>query len=327
MSDADAALLDCDLPLANPRRGKVRMVYDGETVGGEPVTVLIATDRLSAFDVVMPTGVPGKGELLTRMAAFWFGLIGRHFGKALRHHLLSTDPDDLAGVSDEQRARLRGRLMLGRRCRVVPIECIARGYLAGSGWAEYQRSGTVCGVELPPGLREGERLAQPIFTPATKAATGHDENIPFERACDVVGGELMHTLRQHTLDVYRLGHDHAEARGVILADTKLEFGLPLDAAGGPADGAEPILIDEVLTPDSSRFWPAEGYAPGRAQPSFDKQFVRDYLQGLADAGEWDKQPPGPTLPDELIARTAARYAEAFERLTGEAFRPPAQAVD
>lgn len=216
--------------------------------------------------------------------------------------------------------------MLGRRCRVVPIECVARGYLAGSGWKEYQETGKVCGVEIPGagGLREGDRLPEPIFTPATKAAEGHDENITFDRACELVGGALMEKLRDWTLRVYALGHAHAEARGIVLADTKLEFGRPLPEGGGEGDErgleeVEPILIDEVMTPDSSRFWPADRYEPGRAQESYDKQYVRDYLQTLVDAGSWDKSPPGPALPGEVVRGTAERYRHAYEALTGSAW--------
>ena len=317
------------LPLDNHRRGKVREVYDAQTRDGRPITLLVASDRLSAFDVVMPTPVPGKGRVLTELSAFWFSLIECELGGGLSHHLLSTDAEQIAGLTGSQREAICGRVMLGRRCRVVPIECVARGYLAGSGWKEYRATGEVCGVPLPAGLREGDRLPEPIFTPATKAAEGHDQNISFDQACRAVGGPLMETLRRHTLAVYRLGHDHAEARGIILADTKLEFGRPLDpsADGGPAGSggrselppeADPILIDEVLTPDSSRFWPADTYAPGGPQPSFDKQFVRDYLQGLVDAGRWDKTPPGPELPEAVVGQTYDKYAEAQRRLTGAA---------
>ncbi|MEM8739718.1 MAG: phosphoribosylaminoimidazolesuccinocarboxamide synthase [Planctomycetota bacterium] len=307
-------LMRCALPLPHPRHGKVRDVYDAQLRDGRPATLLVASDRLSAFDVVMPTGIPDKGRVLTQLSAFWFGMIEREFGGALPHHLLSTDADEIVGLDAGQREMLRGRVMLGRRCEVVPIECVARGYLAGSGWREYQRSRTVCGVELPGGLQQCERLAQPIFTPATKAAEGHDENISFARACERVGESLMTTLRELTLKVYQMGHDHAASRGILLADTKLEFGLPLDE-DGRASGP-PILIDEVLTPDSSRFWPADAYEPGRDQTSFDKQYVRNHLQKLTDEGRWHKEPPGPELPDGVVAHTAATYRHAYETLTG-----------
>ncbi len=308
-SCADAALMATDLPLPHRRGGKVRDVYDGTTADGRPCVVLVATDRLSAFDVVMPRGVPGKGKVLTATAAMWFDRLAAHFGDALPHHLLSTDPADLSGLTDAQRDTLRGRVMIGRPTDVIPIECVARGYLAGSGWKEYQRDGTVCGVTLPPGLRQCDKLPEPIFTPATKAAQGHDENISFDQACDLVGRERMEILRRRTLDVYRFGHDYAAQRGIILADTKLEFGLPRGT-----DNPAPILIDEVLTPDSSRFWPADEYEPGHDQPSFDKQFVRNYLEELVAQGKWHKQSPGPDLPDDIVAQTAARYDEAMRLL-------------
>ena len=307
------AHLDCDLPLPDHHKGKVRDVYHAEMTDGTPVTLLVASDRLSAFDVVMPTGIPGKGAVLTQLSKFWFDLIERELPDVL-HHLLSVDVADLAGVTDDQRAALRGRVMLGRRAQVVPIECVARGYLAGSGWKEYQQSQTVCGVPLPAGLKQCERLSEPIFTPATKAATGHDENVNFARAAELVGEPLMERLRDITLRLYELGRDHAAQRGILLADTKFEFGFPVDADGNT--GATPILIDEVMTPDSSRFWPADTYAPGRDQDSYDKQFVRNHLQGLVDAGAWNKEPPGPALPDDVVAGTRAKYEKAFAALTG-----------
>ncbi|MEM9881511.1 MAG: phosphoribosylaminoimidazolesuccinocarboxamide synthase [Planctomycetota bacterium] len=318
--------LQFDLPLANPRRGKVRDVYDAVTNDGEPVTLLVASDRISAYDVVMPTPVPGKGALLTELSAFWFGLIGEELGDRFGHHLVSTDADDIAGLSGAQRDAVRGRVMLGRRCRVVPIECVARGYLAGSGWREYESTGEVCGVKLPGagagagGLQRSERLPEPIFTPATKAAEGHDENITFDRAAELVGGELMEKLREWTLAVYRLAHAHAEPRGILLADTKLEFGIPVNVSGTdlPGAGAEPILIDEALTPDSSRFWPADGYRVGEDPPSFDKQYVRNHLESLVAAGRWDKRPPGPALPDDVVRNTLAKYEAARDRLMGDA---------
>lgn len=313
---APAVLLESKLTLPNHRQGKVRDVYDAQTTDGQPVTLLIASDRISAFDVVMPTGIPYKGAVLTQLSAFWFEMIGQRLGDRLQHHLVSTDPDYIAGIDDAQRQALRGRVMLGRRAKVVPIECVCRGYLAGSGWKEYQQSQTVCGVKLPAGLTQCEKLPEPIFTPATKAESGHDENISFETACAHVGIELMTKLRDLSLAIYQLGHDHAAKHGVILADTKFEFGIPLDATDG-----EPILIDEVMTPDSSRFWPADDYAPGRDQASFDKQFVRNYLQGLTDAGTWAKEPPGPPLPDRVVTGTTDKYLQAYELLTGQPYTP------
>ena len=312
MAATDNALMETDLPLPGRRQGKVRDIYDAKgSYQGKTVDALmiVASDRLSAFDVVMPNGVPGKGIVLTQISAFWFQKIKEAFGKQLQIHLLSTDPADVPGITPEQQKQLRGRIMLGRKAKVVPIECVCRGYLAGSGWKEYQQSGMVCGVKLPAGLRQCDRLPEPIFTPATKAETGHDENISFEQACQIVGSELMHKLREWTLAIYSLGHDYAADRGIILADTKFEFGrLP--------DG-QIVLVDEVLTPDSSRFWPASRYEPGREQESFDKQFVRNYLEKLVEAGKWDKTPPGPILPREVIQGTLDRYLEAYRLLTGE----------
>ncbi|MEM1210995.1 MAG: phosphoribosylaminoimidazolesuccinocarboxamide synthase [Planctomycetota bacterium] len=318
MPEPTTALLDTDLPLPGKRSGKVRDLYECTTTGGEPALALIATDRLSAFDVVMPNAPAGKGIVLTATSAHWFGLIREHFGDRLDTHVLSFDADDIAGLSGAERASIRGRVTLGKPTRVVPIECVARGYLAGSGWKEYRESGTVCGIELPAGLEESSELPEPIFTPATKAASGHDENITFDQACDAVGGGLMETLRALTLEVYAMARETALPKGLILADTKFEFGLPVDDAGEVVGGVagRPILIDEVLTPDSSRYWPADDYTPGRSQQSFDKQFVRDYLQGLTDRGEWGKTPPGPALPEAVLEQTSARYLEAYRMLTG-----------
>lgn len=316
ISPVPDAHLDCDLPLPNHRKGKVRDVYDATMTDGTPVTLLVASDRLSAFDVVMPTGIPGKGAVLTQLSKFWFDRMEQERPE-IQHHLLSVDANDIAGITDEQRQSLRGRVMLGRRAQVVPIECVARGYLAGSGWAEYQKTQTVCGVPLPAGLKQCDRLPEPIFTPATKAATGHDENVSFERAAEIVGHALMSRLRDATLTLYAMGRDHAASRGIVLADTKFEFGFPVDAAGNV--GTVPILIDEVMTPDSSRFWPADAYESGRDQDSYDKQFVRNHLQALVDDGAWDKEPPGPALPDDVVAGTRAKYEKAFEALTGTPF--------
>lgn len=298
-----------DLPLPGRRQGKVRDIYEAKSRDGDDVLLIVATDRISAFDVVMPNGIAGKGIVLTQISRFWFDHMARHLEGTLRHHLLSTDPRDVVGLDFEQTEALTGRVMIGRRCRVVPVECVVRGYLAGSGWAEYQRGGSVCGITLPPGLGQCEKLPEPIFTPATKADEGHDENISFEQACDIAGASLMAQLRDWSLAIYQAGHDYAAQRGILLADTKFEFGLPLD-------GGEPILIDELLTPDSSRFWPADQYEVGRDQPNFDKQYVRNYLQELVDAGRWGKTAPGPELPAEIVDNTRERYIEAFRRLTG-----------
>ena len=238
-------------------------------------------------------------------------MIEQKLSDRIGHHLLSTEATEVAGLNDEQRAQIKGRVMVGRRAKVVPIECVVRGYLAGSGWKEYQKSQTVCGIKLPAGLGQCQKLPEPIFTPSTKAASGHDENISFEVACETAGEEMMTKLRDVSLAVYQMAHDHAAERGIILADTKFEFGLPLDDPS-----SEAILIDEVFTPDSSRFWPAEDYEAGRDQASYDKQYVRNYLEELVSAGRWDKTPPGPILPEEIAANTLAKYLEAYRLLTG-----------
>jgi phosphoribosylaminoimidazole-succinocarboxamide synthase len=278
------------------RRGKVRDVYDlGDRL------VLVATDRLSAFDWVLPSPIPDKGRILTALTCFWLDLLG------MPHHLLSTDLADMGPAFVAQREQLEGRSCLVRKTRVIPVECVARGFLAGSGWKEYQAGGTVCGLPLPPGLRQAERLPEPIFTPATKEETGHDQNIDFDTFVERVGPDLAVTLRERTLTLYQRGADHARSRGILLADTKFEWGT---LATG-----ELILIDEVLTPDSSRFWPADAYHAGASPPSFDKQFVRDWLESTT----WDKNSPPPPLPQEVVDKTRARYVEAFERLTGQDF--------
>jgi phosphoribosylaminoimidazole-succinocarboxamide synthase len=258
----------------------------------------------------MPTPIPGKGKLLTEISTAWFTFL-RTQG-IIEDHLLSTEVPDDAGRSAADRAVLAGRTMTCRAAQVVPIECVARGYLAGSGWAEYRRSGTACGVRLPPGLRQCERLPEPIFTPATKAAEGHDENIDFARMCELVGESLATRLRDLTLAVYRVAAERALGRGLILADTKFEFGFALDARGRPTDRL--MLVDEVLTPDSSRYWPADGYEPGRDQPSFDKQYLRDWLLAEEAAGRWDRTPPGPALPTEVVERTLEKYRDAARML-------------
>ncbi len=317
-------LIETRLRLPNRRRGKVRDIYDlppdpqpragSPAVAGAPRLLIVATDRISAFDVVMPTPITGKGRLLTEIAARWFSLIAVR--RLAPTHLITTDVREVPALDAAQRDELRGRVMIGRRCRVVPIECVVRGYLDGSGWNEYQHNGAVCGVPLPPGLRRGDRLPTPIFTPATKEEVGrHDENIDFDRACAVVGAEVMTRLRDISLTIYREAHGYALAKGLILADTKFEFGFPVDAEGR-ATGEAPILIDEALTPDSSRFWDAARWAPGGEQVSFDKQFLREYLLRLVERGLWDRQAPGPELPAEVVEGTRARYQEVRDRLFG-----------
>lgn len=307
-----------DLRLPNKTTGKVRDIYPlPPGTAQEPAILLVATDRLSAFDVVLPTPLPDKGILLTEIAAFWLQMV--QAAGICDTHLLSTDPalvpDAAFAGATTTRDDLRGRTMIGRRCRVIPVECVVRGYLEGSGWKDYQNTGTICGIPLPAGLRQCERLPAPIFTPATKAEHGeHDENISFETACESVGTPLMTRLRELSIAIYDMAARHAEARGIIIADTKFEFGIPVDHAGKPTTD-QPILIDEALTPDSSRFWPADGYTPGRAQRSFDKQFVREHLETLVAAGKWDKTAPGPDLPAEVVEATLARYREARDRLT------------
>jgi len=303
------AVFRTNLSLPGRRQGKVRDVYRASDAAGASL-LIVATDRLSAFDVVMPTPIPGKGRLLTAMSLGWFEFLR---GKGIvRDHVIGADLSGVAGLSDAERAMLAGRSMLCRAAKVAPIECVARGYLAGSGWNEYRAHGTVCGLPLPAGLALSSRLPEPIFTPATKAEEGHDENISFERACELVGRPVIERLRSLTLTIYAAAAEYALARGVILADTKFEFGFALDAAGNPTD--ELILVDEVLTPDSSRYWPADGYAPGREPASFDKQFVRNHLLELVSQGRWNKEAPGPELPESVVSATIGRYEEALARL-------------
>ena len=301
------ALMTTDLALPGRRTGKVRDIYGVTLANGEPGVLIVATDRISAFDVVMANGLPGKGIVLTQISNFWFA----HFADSVNHHLVSTDIGDVRGLTDTQRRALRGRIMLCRKADVVPIECIARGYITGSGWKDYQRTGSVCGIRLPKGLRNGDRLPEPLFTPSTKAETGHDENISFDDGAALVGTELMQWLRYTTLDLYRRASAYALERGIILADTKFEFGR-IEAE------EHPLLVDEIFTPDSSRFWPADRWRPGEEQPSFDKQYVRDYLESLVKDGRWDKTPPGPKLPDDVVRSSMDRYLEAYRRLTGTA---------
>ena len=298
-------ILETNLPLPNRRQGKVRDLYDVEMPDGGQALLIVATDRVSAFDVVLANGPAGKGVVLTQISKFWFDRFGGEFD----HHLISTDAADVPGLDAAEREQIAGRLMLCRKARVLPVECIARGHLAGSGWKDYQRSGQVCGIDLPPGLRNGDRLPEPLFTPSTKADTGHDENISFDQGAAIVGRDTMQWLQDATLRLYGLAREHAFARGIVLADTKFEFGVL-------RDGATPILVDEIFTPDSSRFWPADQWRPGEEQPSFDKQYVREHLETLVAAGGWDKTPPGPALPEDVLANTMSRYLEAYRRLTG-----------
>lgn len=281
-------------------RGKVRDLYDlGDHL------LLVASDRISAFDVVLPDAIPHKGEVLTKLSLFWFDLLGQ----VVANHLVSTDVASLPFEFAPHADYLRGRSMIVRKAEVFPVECIVRGYLAGSGWKEYREAGTVCGIELPLGLRESDRLEAPIFTPSTKAKIGaHDENISYERMVEVVGEDAARELRRLSVDIYSAAREHAAARGVIIADTKFEFGL--------IDGRI-TLIDEVLTPDSSRFWPADSFEPGHGQPSFDKQYVRDWLETTG----WDKTPPPPALPREVVEATSAKYIQAYEMITGRTFEP------
>jgi phosphoribosylaminoimidazole-succinocarboxamide synthase len=276
-------------------RGKVRDVY--EVPGGK--LLVVASDRLSAFDVVMAQGIPDKGTILTQLSVFWFNF----FRGVVPHHFLTAKVEDYPAGLQAFQDQLRGRSMLVDQAKPFPIECVVRGYLAGSGWKDYRATGAVCGVKLPAGLREASKLDQPVFTPATKAQSGHDENIPWEKMVERIGSPAAEKLREYSLALYSKARDYAEGRGILLADTKFEFGLR---------GDEIILIDEALTPDSSRFWPRDGYEPGKPQPSFDKQFVRDYLESL----HWNKQPPPPALPPEVVEKTSGKYREAYRLLTG-----------
>ncbi|HEX3561044.1 MAG TPA: phosphoribosylaminoimidazolesuccinocarboxamide synthase [Pyrinomonadaceae bacterium] len=279
------------------RRGKVRDVYEVD----EERLLFVATDRISAFDCVLPTQIERKGEVLTALSRFWF----ERLAHVAPHHLITNDIERMPDAVRENADVLRGRSMLVQRTEVFPVECVVRGYLAGSGWKDYQRTGEVCGHRLPPSLRESDKLAEPIFTPATKAEVGHDENISESRMSQIVGAKVTEHLRDTTLALYREAETYARSRGIIIADTKFEFGRGRDG--------RVLLVDEALTPDSSRFWPADAYAPGGPQPSFDKQFVRDYLETLP----WDKRPPAPPLPPEVAAATTGRYLEAYRMLTGE----------
>ena len=294
-------LIVSDLPgLPRVRQGKVRDLYQ---VGDE--LLIVATDRISAFDYVLGSGIPDKGRVLTQLSAFWFartaGIVG--------NHLLSANVETFPAILAPHRAQLEGRAMLVRKTTPLAIECVARGYLSGSGWKDYVATGSLCGVRLPAGLRESDRLPEPLFTPATKAESGHDVNISEAEAAAIVGAGLLPRLKALTMALYAAGVAHAADCGIILADTKFEFGLTEDG--------ELLLIDEAMTPDSSRYWPRDTYAPGGPQASFDKQFVRDYLESI----HWDKRPPVPSLPDDVVRRTRDKYLEAFERLTGQAMEP------
>lgn len=280
------------------KRGKVRDIYDlGEHL------LIVATDRISAFDVVLPNGIPDKGKVLTRMTSFWLRTLG------IPNHLITDDVAEMPRVLNPYRSMLEGRCALVEKLEMLPVECVVRGYIAGSGWSDYRKTGQICGISLPEGLRESERLPEPIFTPATKAESGHDVNISFEVVVEMVGPKRAEEIRDRTLDVYRAALEYAIPRGILLADTKLEWGVRPE--GGPV-----VLADEVLTPDSSRFWPGSEYAPGRPQGSFDKQYVRDYLLTL----DWNLTPPGPTLPPDVVEETARKYREIYERLTEEAWK-------
>jgi len=276
-------------------RGKVRDIYElGEQL------LIVATDRISAFDCVLPTPIPRKGEVLTQLSLFWLDFLR----DLVPNHLITADVEAFPEILHQFRDQLAGRSMLVKRARMVPVECVARGYLSGSGWKDYQRTGAVCGIPLPKGLRESDPLPEPIFTPATKASSGHDINISFDEVVAMVGGPVAEQLRDLTLRIYKHAAEYARQRGIIIADTKFEFGFVDDQL---------VLADEVLTPDSSRFWPADQYEPGRPQPSFDKQYVRDYLESIG----WNKQPPAPELPLHVVENTSAKYLEAYQRLTGK----------
>ena len=282
------------------RSGKVRELYDLEEG-----YLIVATDRISAFDCILPNGIPDKGKILTQLSAWWFS----RFGSEINHHVLSTDVREFPARLAPYQSLLEGRSMLVRKTKVLPVECVARGYLIGSGWKEYAAGGSVCGLTLRPGYQLADRLDQPIFTPATKADEGHDENITYERMVEIVGSALAAELKATTLALYRKAADYAQTRGILLADTKFEFGI--DAQG------QLRLIDEILTPDSSRYWPADHYQPGSSPASYDKQFVRDWLEQTG----WDKNSPPPPLPDDVVQHTSARYIEAYEQLTGATFHP------
>jgi phosphoribosylaminoimidazole-succinocarboxamide synthase len=295
---AERALTEIDLPLRKVASGKVREMFE---VSGDRL-MIVSTDRISAFDVVMNEGIPDKGRVLTALTLVWLDLLG----DVCPHHLISDSAEDLRSELADDYEKVRGRAMLVKRLDMLPVEFVVRGYLAGSGWKDYQATGSLCGIPLPEGLRQAEELPEPLFTPATKETDGHDVNISEDQAADICGPENLKQGKEYALELYRRGREHARARGIILADTKFEFGL--------LDG-EVVLGDEVLTPDSSRFWPADSWKPGESPPSFDKQYLRDWLE----QSEWDKSPPPPTVPDDVVMGTRARYVEAYERLSDETF--------
>jgi len=296
MASNDTVLLETSIPyLKLHNKGKVREIFEIDNN-----LLLVATDRISAFDVILPNGIPHKGSVLTQMSEFWFELIG----ELTENHLITTSIDEIDKITEEDRALLRGRSMLVKKVDVIPVECIVRGYLAGSGWKEYKEHGTVCKINLPDNLKESDKLPEPIFTPSTKAESGHDENISFEEAVKITGREIAEEIRQKSIAIYKKASEYALTKGIIISDTKFEWGKY---------GDKVILIDEVLTPDSSRFWPMESYSPGKSQPSFDKQFVRDYLESCG----WDKNPPPPLLPEDVIRTTSEKYLEAYSMLTGK----------
>ncbi|MGH9630834.1 MAG: phosphoribosylaminoimidazolesuccinocarboxamide synthase [Bryobacteraceae bacterium] len=292
----NGVLLETSLPGAELyARGKVRDIYNfGDKL------LIVATDRISAFDYILQTGIPGKGRVLTQLSLFWF----EKLRDVVANHLISAQVEDYPPMLHSAPDQLAGRSMLVHKASMIQVECVARGYLSGSGWKDYQSTGAICGISLPPGLKQSERLAEPLFTPATKAETGHDENIPFENVVNLIGEELAEKLRSITLRIYSRAAEYAETRGIIIADTKFEFGLV---------GDQLVLADEVLTPDSSRFWPVETYRAGGPQPSYDKQYVRDYLESI----RWDKRPPAPALPSEVAQRTSEKYRGAYRALTGK----------
>ncbi len=296
MASNDTVLLKTDIPyLKLHNKGKVREIFE---IDGD--LLLVATDRISAFDYILPNGIPQKGKVLTLMSEFWFKLTR----ELTENHLITTSIDEIDKITKEDKALLRGRSMLVKKVDVIPVECIVRGYLAGSGWKEYKEHGTVCKIKLPDNLKESDKLPEPIFTPSTKAESGHDENISFEETIKITGRELAEKIREKSIAIYKKASEYALTKGIIISDTKFEWGKYDDKI---------ILIDEVLTPDSSRFWPLESYSPGKSQPSFDKQFVRDYLESSG----WDKQSTPPSLPEDIIRITSEKYLEAYRKLTGK----------
>jgi phosphoribosylaminoimidazole-succinocarboxamide synthase len=304
-------LLESNIPGLPVRRGKVRDVYDL----GNDTLLIVASDRISAFDVIMPTPIPDKGRILTQLSNFWFGFFRKEF-PGFRHHLIETDVAKFPRELQKHRDQIAGRSVLVKKTSVLPIECVVRGYITGSGWKDYRSSGVVSGIKLPAGLQQCQQLPEPIFTPSTKAAAGHDEPVSFEQAAASLGangGAILAKARDLTIALYKRAAQYARTKGILIADTKFEFGIHPSIDNGQT----PILIDEALTPDSSRFWPADQYETGHDQPSFDKQYLRNYLESLGNA--WNKTPPGPALPEDVVANTRTKYVEAYERLTGKPF--------